>query len=368
VGDMGKGKDDMAKRASAASNQHTMTPRTQTGRRSGMGRFLRIVFLIGGLLLVRRYGEEWLRSALLYLSRASWARRMVTGFDPAWAMASRFVAGETIDEAISVAKQLNDDGLLVTLDYLGESVSEAAEAAAARDQILTLLDGIHSAKVNANVSVKLSQLGLKLDENMALANLRTLLDRAGRRGNRVRVDMEESEVVDITLDIYRTLRDQEGFDNVGVVIQSYLYRSDDDVRQLVQEGAWVRLVKGAYKEPATVAYPHKADTDAAYMRQVEMMLSEEARRNGVYLAVATHDDRIIQQIVDFARRNQLSADAFEFQMLYGVRREKQRELVADGWRVRVYVPYGTAWYPYFMRRLAERPANLWFFISNFFRA
>jgi proline dehydrogenase len=365
---MGKGKDDMAKRASAASNQHTMTPRTQTGRRSGMGRFLRIVFLIGGLLLVRRYGEEWLRSALLYLSRASWARRMVTGFDPAWAMASRFVAGETIDEAISVAKQLNDDGLLVTLDYLGESVSEAAEAAAARDQILTLLDGIHSAKVNANVSVKLSQLGLKLDENMALANLRTLLDRAGRRGNRVRVDMEESEVVDITLDIYRTLRDQEGFDNVGVVIQSYLYRSDDDVRQLVQEGAWVRLVKGAYKEPATVAYPHKADTDAAYMRQVEMMLSEEARRNGVYLAVATHDDRIIQQIVDFARRNQLSADAFEFQMLYGVRREKQRELVADGWRVRVYVPYGTAWYPYFMRRLAERPANLWFFISNFFRA
>ena len=333
-----------------------------------MGRFLRIVFLIGGLLLVRRYGEEWLRSALLYLSRASWARRLVTGFDPAWVMASRFVAGETIDEAISVAKQLNDDGMLVTLDYLGESVTEAGEAAAARDQILTLLDRIHSTKINANVSVKLSQLGLKLDENMALANLRTLLDRARRRGNRMRVDMEESEVVDITLDIYRTLRDQEGFDNVGVVIQSYLYRSDDDVRQLVQEGAWVRLVKGAYKEPPTVAYPHKADTDAAYMRQVELMLSEEARRNGVYLAVATHDERIVRQVVELARREQIDAQTFEFQMLYGVRRELQRELVADGWRVRVYVPYGTAWYPYFMRRLAERPANLWFFVSNYFRA
>jgi proline dehydrogenase len=180
--------------------------------------------------------------------------------------------------------------------------------------------------------------------------------------------MEESALVDITLDIYRRLREDEGFANVGVVIQSYLYRSEADVQALMGEGAWVRLVKGAYKEPATVAFPAKKDVDSAFMRLTEALLSPAARAAGAQLAVASHDDAMIDQTVAFARNNGISPTEFEFQMLYGIRRERQAELVAQGWQVRVYVPYGTAWYPYFMRRLAERPANLWFFISNFVRA
>ena len=180
--------------------------------------------------------------------------------------------------------------------------------------------------------------------------------------------MEESALVDITLDIFRRLRFDEGYENVGVVIQSCLYRSDEDVRRLIEEGAWVRLVKGAYKEPPSVAYAQKADTDAAYKRQMEALLDDSARARGASLAIATHDDKLIDAAIAYARRHNLSPRLFEFQFLYGIRREKQRELVAQGWQVRIYVPYGTAWYPYFMRRLAERPANLWFFVGNFFRA
>lgn len=356
----------MAKHSPSASGQSAVT--AGAARRSPGGMLLRVIVLVVCALLIRRYGEQWLRTLLLYLSRAAWARRLVVGFAPAWAMASRFVAGETSDEAIAITRRLNEEGLLVTLDFLGESVTDSREAVTARDQIAELLQRIHAGQVNANVSLKLSQLGLNIDENLALENLRAILSRARQTGNRVRVDMEESSVVDITLDIYRTLRDKEGFDNVGVVIQSYLYRSDDDIRRLVEEGAWVRLVKGAYKEPSDIAYPRKADTDAAYLRHAEMLLSPEARENGVYPAFATHDDRLIRAIIDHARRDQLDPNSFEFQMLYGVRRELQRELAADGWRVRVYVPYGVAWYPYFMRRLAERPANVWFFVSNYFKA
>jgi proline dehydrogenase len=357
----------MAKHSPSASGQSSLTAETAR-QRGGRGFLLRLVVLIAGAFLLRRYGEQWLRTLLLYLSRARWARRLVVGFGPAWAMASRFIAGETSDEAIAVTRRLNEEGLLVTLDFLGESVTDAREAVAARDQIADLLDRIHAAGVRGNVSLKLSQLGLNIDENLALENLRIILQRARQTDNRVRVDMEESSVVDITLDIYRTLRDKEGFANVGVVIQSYLYRSDEDIRRLVEEGAWVRLVKGAYKEPSDIAYPRKADVDAAYLRHAEMLLSPQAMENGVYPAFATHDDRLIRAIVDYARRHQLDSDEFEFQMLYGVRRDLQRELAADGWVVRVYVPYGVAWYPYFMRRLAERPANVWFFVSNYFKA
>lgn len=361
----------MAKHSPATSGQSTVTagaPRRRSPLATPARLAVRFVVLIGVALLLRRYGEQWLRTLLLYLSHAGWARRLVVGFSPAWAMASRFIAGETSDEAIAVTRRLNEEGLLVTLDYLGESVTDTREALAARDQILELLDRIRTGRVNANVSLKLSQLGLKIDENLALENLRSILTRARQNGNRVRIDMEESSVVDITLDIYRTLRDREGFDNVGVVIQSYLYRSDEDIRSLVEEGAWVRLVKGAYKEPSDIAYPRKADTDAAYLRHAEMLLSPTAKANNVYPAFATHDDRLIRAIIDYAQRHQLHPDDLEFQMLYGVRRELQRQLAADGWRVRVYVPYGVAWYPYFMRRLAERPANVWFFVSNYFKA
>ena len=299
--------------------------------------------------------------------RAGWARSLVTGFPPAWLVARRFVAGESVDEAIDATRQLNARGLLATMDYLGESVSQAAEANTARDQILYLLDRMDAAAVDANVSLKLSQLGLNIDENLAVGNLRMILERARKYGRRVRIDMEESALVDVTLDIYRRLRFGEGFDNVGVVIQAYLFRSEQDVKQLIEDGAWVRLVKGAYKEPPDIAFAVKADTDANMVRLTQMMLAEQARKNGVYLAVASHDEAIITATTDFAQRNNVGRQEYEFQLLYGIRRDLQEALVAQGYRVRIYVPYGTAWYPYFMRRLAERPANLWFFVSNFFK-
>lgn len=332
----------------------------------GTGLFAVLAVAGGGFLLYRN-GEAWLRSLLLYLSRASWARTLVTGFPPAWMVASRFVAGESVDEAIGATRQLNSRGLMATMDYLGESVSAAGEANAARDQILFLLDRIHAANVDSNVSLKLSQLGLNIDENLAVNNLRMILQRARQYNRRVRIDMEESALVDVTLDIYRRLRFGEGFDNVGVVIQAYLFRSEQDVKQLVEEGAWVRLVKGAYKEPPDIAFAEKADTDANMVRLAQMMVSEQARKNGVYLAVASHDEAMITATNDYARGHGVRKDEYEFQLLYGIRRDLQEQLVAQGYRVRIYVPYGTAWYPYFMRRLAERPANLWFFVSNFFK-
>jgi proline dehydrogenase len=335
-------------------------------RGKGTGLFALLAVVGGGFVLYRN-GEAWLRSLLLYLSRAGWARSLVTGFPPAWFVASRFVAGESVDEAIDATRQLNARGLMATMDYLGESVSQASEANTARDQILFLLDRIHAADIESNVSLKLSQLGLNIDENLAVSNLRIVLQRARQYNRRVRIDMEESALVDVTLDIYRRLRFGEGFDNVGVVIQAYLFRSEQDVTQLIEEGAWVRLVKGAYKEPPEIAFAQKVDTDANMVRLMQMMLSEQARKNGVYLAVASHDEAMIAATNDYAMRNNVGKQEYEFQLLYGIRRDLQEQLVAQGYRVRIYVPYGTAWYPYFMRRLAERPANLWFFITNFFK-
>lgn len=318
-------------------------------------------------ILLYLYGEKWLRAVLLYFSHATWARQLVTGFPPAWYVASRFVAGETIADAMDATRELNAKGMQATMDYLGESVTDAAEARAARDAILDLLDRIHQTGVDASVSVKLSQLGLKIDPALALENMRVILKRAQAYGNFVRIDMEESEVVDVTLRTFRTLRDEYGFNNTGVVIQSYLYRSEADVRQLIASGASVRLCKGAYMEPPEVAFPDKADVDANFVRLTKLLLGEEARANGVYAAIATHDEEMIEATKEYVRAQQIPLDAFEFQLLYGVRRELQEQLEDQGYRVRIYVPYGTAWYPYFMRRLAERPANLWFFIVNFFR-
>jgi proline dehydrogenase len=323
---------------------------------------------LAGAGLLYRFGEGWLRRALLYLSGAAWARRIVSNLDVAWAVASRFVAGETVSGAMAAAQALNAAGMRVTLDYLGESVTTATEANSARDEILNLLDQIEVTGVNANVSVKLSQLGVKIDPALALANVRQIAEKARAYNNKVRIDMEDSPLVDTTLEIYRTLRDADGLSNVGVVIQAYLHRSEADVRRLVEEGAWVRLCKGAYAEPADVAFANKADTDANFVKLTQMMLSEEARANGVYLGVATHDEKMIQATIDYANAHQIPPTAYEFQMLYGIRRELQESLVQRGYRMRIYVPYGAAWYPYFVRRLAERPANMWFFISNFFKA
>ncbi len=351
-------------------HQHESVPSPVPSSPAQIGRgaaILAVLAAAAGGLLFYRNGERWLRSLLLYLSSAAWARSLVTGFPPAWSVAGRFVAGESIDEAIAAARQLNARNLSATLDYLGESVQRADEANAARDQILFLLDRINAANIDANVSLKLSQLGLKINENLAVNNLRTILERARRYHCRVRIDMEESALVDVTLDVYRRLRQGEGFDNVGVVLQASLFRSEQDARQLIREGAWVRLVKGAYKEPPDIAFAAKADTDANMIRLMQLLLSDEARKNGVYLAVASHDEAMIDATNEYAQRNTIGRHEYEFQLLYGIRRDLQEQLVQQGCRVRIYVPYGTAWYPYFMRRLAERPANLWFFINNFLK-
>jgi len=324
-------------------------------------------FVVTSFLLIK-YSERWLRALLLYLSTAVWARKNISNLPIAKRVAGRFVAGETRDDAIATARELNQKGMLVTMDYLGESVTTADEALAARDEILKLLDCIHESGVKANVSVKLSQLGAKLDTYLARNNIRAILSRARQYHNKIRLDMEESALVDTTLDLYRSLRDKDGFDNVGVVIQAYLYRSEQDVCQLVEDGAWVRLCKGAYAEPPEIAFPVKADTDANFIKLMQQLLSQQARQNGVYLGVATHDEKMIEATLAFVRSQGIEANEFEFQMLFGIRREYQERIVAQGYQMRIYVPYGMAWYPYFVRRLAERPANLWFFMSNFFRA
>lgn len=334
-------------------------------RRSSLPLLLTLTVI--ATLLLYRNGEKWSRRILLYLSQAAWAREIVSNLPVAQRVASRFVAGTDRAAAMNTVRALNNDGLSVTLDYLGESVANAQEAAVARNEIILMLDDIASSRVDANISVKLSQLGLNLDEKLAEDNIRQIVKRAAADNLFVRIDMEDHTTVDATLRIQRQLKFQEGLGNVGVVIQAYLYRSEDDIADLIAEGTRVRLCKGAYAEPADVAFPIKADTDANYIKLARTLLAKEARDNGVYTGLATHDERIIREIQTYAQSNNIPADSYEFQMLYGIRRDLQDALVRQGHRVRVYVPYGMAWYPYFMRRLAERPANLWFFISNFFR-
>lgn len=325
-----------------------------------------ILFALTAVLLYQ-FGERWLHLFLLYLSGASWARNLVSRIPLAQRVASRFVAGYNVDAAINAARELQNDGMLVTMDYLGESVSTVEDAIFAKDQILALLDRIEDNNdITANVSVKLSQLGLNIDPALAEENVRELLHRAQQYDNKIRIDMEDSGVTDITLNIYRTLQSEFGH-RVGIVIQAYLHRTEADTRQLIDEGAWVRLCKGAYAEPASVAFEAKADTDRNYVHLTEMLLGKQARAKGVHLGVATHDEKMIGAMMEYAAANNIPASAYEFQMLYGVRRDLQKKVVADGYQMRIYVPYGEAWYPYFVRRLAERPANLWFFISNFLR-
>ncbi len=325
-----------------------------------------ILALIG--FLIYRNGESWLRQVLVYLSRARWARNLISGWSLSWRVASRFIAGSDREAAVTITRALNTNGMMVTLDYLGESCTSAEEAIQAREEILLLLDDINRHQLNANVSIKPSQLGLQIDPALTLDNVRHLVKKAEEVGNFIRIDMEDTPTTDATLNVYRELRHRDGLNNVGVVIQSYLYRSESDIEQLIEDGARVRLCKGAYAEPAEVAFPQKADVDANYLNLSRLLLSQKARANGVYPAFATHDPNMIDDIKHYIQVNNIPRDAFEFQMLYGIRRDLQENLVREGYRVRIYVPYGTAWYPYFVRRLAERPANLWFFISNLVRS
>src|SRR5450759_1689171 len=275
-------------------------------------------------------------------------------------LSTRFVAGETLDQALAVARKLNAEGITVTLDHLGESVSTLTEAAAARDVYLRTLEAIHANGIQGNVSLKLTQFGLDLSWEQCLANVDRLVRRAAGIGSFVRVDMESSEYTDRTLDLVHTLHARLGA--VGVVIQSCLHRSEADIEKLCAAKIRVRLCKGAYLEPDTVAFARKADVDRSYLELTRYLLQK-----GVYPAIATHDETVIRRTCKFVGDRQIPRNGFEFQMLYGIRRDLQRRLVAEGYRLRLYVPFGKAWYPYYMRRLAERPANVFFMLRNLFR-
>ncbi|MBN1681135.1 MAG: proline dehydrogenase family protein [Anaerolineae bacterium] len=308
-----------------------------------------------------------LRSLFLYLSQAAWARGLIMHIGLARRTAYRFVAGETLPDAIDTVRRLNTSGLDVTLDLLGESVVDEAGARAAADEYIKLLDAIAASDVKATVSLKLTQLGLDIDEALCRDTMRRILTHANTTGSHITIDMESSDYTDVTLAIYRALRHEDRFENVGIVIQAYLYRSEDDMRALAQTGAFVRLCKGAYKEPPDRAFADKADVDANFVHLMQHFLTPEACAAGAYLGIATHDDNMISASKTHITAHNISPDSFEFQMLYGIRPKLQEQLRDDGYTMRVYVPYGTQWYPYFMRRLAERPANIWFFVSNFFR-
>jgi proline dehydrogenase len=272
--------------------------------------------------------------------------------------ARRFIAGETLEQAIAAARAVEARGLSLTLDYLGESASTLAEAAAATDEYVRMLDAIVGSGITRNISLKLTQLGLDVDRHGALQNLRRIVEPARRHGFFVRIDMESSPYVAATLDIFETLW-REGFPNVGVVLQSALHRSEADLRRVNALGARVRLVKGAYKEPADIAWQRKADVDAACVRMMELLL-----RDGNFPALATHDPAIIAAAQAFTATHGIPRDSFEFQMLYGIRRDLQTALAADGYGVRVYIPFGSEWFPYYMRRLGERPANVGFVLRG----
>ena len=301
---------------------------------------------------------QFLRQLILRLADSPSVSRFVHQHDKALG-ARRFFAGVTLEDAIATIRELNGQGILATLDHLGESVTKAEEAEVQANAYIDVLHAIADAKVNANVSIKLTQMGLDVGREECLGNMRRIVAAARESENFVRIDMEDSQHVDATLDVLFALR--RDYDRIGTVLQSYLYRTKNDLERLIAEGVTVRLVKGAYLEPESVAFPQKADVDRNYLELVDMCL-----RRGHYVAIATHDEAIIQKVEGWVKERNIPRDRFEFQMLYGIRSARQRELAAAGYRVRCYVPYGTDWYAYFMRRLAERPANVGFFLRGFF--
>jgi proline dehydrogenase len=305
----------------------------------------------------------FLRSAFIALSRNRPMRRFVERSSIGTRLSSRFVAGMEIEDALRVAEAVNKQGMSVSLDSLGESVTSETEAYRAAEVYHRLLDAIAERKLDANVSVKLTQMGLEQSPLLAERIAKNLAEHVNSVGTFVRIDMEDSSLTQVTLDIVRRIH---AFPNlrgaIGIVIQCYLYRSQSDIEQLLTEGIRVRLCKGAYKEPPEVAFPRKADVDANYVRLSGMLLN-----SSTYHGLATHDEAMIAAAKSFARQHGIDASRFEFQMLFGVRRDLQRDLVREGFNVRVYVPFGREWYPYFMRRLAERPANVFFIAKQLLR-
>ncbi len=299
-----------------------------------------------------------LKGTLLYLANRRPVYRAVMRHDLLRGLTQRYVAGEDLADGIVVAQTLNTQRLMATLDHLGESVTNAAEARAATAGYLEALETISREQVDANISLKLTQLGLDVSRELCVAHLRKILERARELETFVRIDMESSAYTQRTLDVHAELWN-EGFHNVGVVLQTYLLRTAADVQRAIEMGVRVRLCKGAYLEPARVAYANKADVDANYARLMERLMV-----HGTYPALATHDERLIRHAIAFAARESIGPERFEFQMLFGVRRDLQLRLVEQGYRVRIYVPYGREWYPYLVRRMAERPANLMFFMRS----
>src|ERR1051325_302059 len=299
------------------------------------------------------------RSALIWMSRREGLKDFATRFRFFKKLTTRFVAGETIDEVIPFIRQLNSENATASFDHLNESVGSAAEAEQEVVEYRNILAKIDEQRVRSNVSIKLTQFGLGLDPELAYQNARKVVVEAERRGNFVRVDMEDSSVTQVTIDIFKRLRSEFGLNTVGIVLQSYLYRTFEDAQELVKLPARIRICKGAYNEPPEVAFAEKKDVDANYIKVMQVLLS-----SGIYHGIATHDPKMIDATIEFATREGIGKEKFEFQMLYGIRRDLQHQLARDGFNVRIYVPYGKHWYPYFMRRLAERPANIWFVLKN----
>lgn len=302
-----------------------------------------------------------MRTTLIALSKNKNLQDLIVQVPISRQLARRFVAGETLDEAIAAVKRLNTQGMLATLDHLGENVATQAEAVAAADEYLIALDALDEARVACNVSVKLTQMGLDLGDDFCFDNVSRIVREAAALGSFVRIDMEDSSYTGRTIGVYRRLR--EKYSNVGIVIQAYLHRSQADVESLIADGmGHFRLCKGAYDEPASIAYRERPRVTQALNELARTCLEPLSRDRGAYAAVASHDEEVINFVRAYAYQHDVPPSAYEFQMLYGIRRELQEKLVRDGYRMRVYVPYGTHWYPYFMRRLAERPANLLFFL------
>ncbi|GAB1470043.1 proline dehydrogenase [Chloroflexota bacterium] len=318
-----------------------------------------------------------LRSFFIYLSKAGWAQKLITGWTFSWRIASRFVAGTTLAEALQVVRELNKKGINATLDHLGEHTNTPEEAQQAAENIYDTLDAIGAEpSLRSNVSIKLTQIGMGLDESLCAETLERVLSRAKAAQTFIRVDMEDTPYTDKTINLHYAMR-EKGYENHGLVIQAYLFRSEADVRRLLQDEVCIRSVKGAYNELPDKAFPKKADVDANFDLLTKIMLdaslaqksslSEDGRIPPIP-AIATHDEKRIAFAKSYAAKIELPKDGLEFQMLYGIRRDLQESLAKEGYLVRVYVPFGMHWYPYFMRRLAERPANVWFFLVNFFRA
>ena len=302
--------------------------------------------------------ESLLKGTLLYLATRRPVHRLVMQHDLLRGLTQRYVAGEELADGIVVAETLNTQGLLVSLDHLGESVTNPAEARRAVRAYLEALEAIAAEQVEGNISLKLTQLGLDLSREMCIAHLRKILERASKLNCFVRIDMESSAYTQRTLDVQQELW-KDGFRDVGIVLQAYLYRTAADVERAIEQGVQVRLCKGAYLEPPRVAFPDKVDVDANYARLMERLLIV-----GNHPAIATHDEHLLNQALEIARREKIAPERFDFEMLFGVRRDLQLRLVNAGYRVRVYLPYGREWYPYLVRRLAERPANIGFFLRS----